>query len=130
LISPWLDLSASRPSCRANDAYDYGQTSFLLEHARVVARDLPLDDPRVSPLFANLSGLAPLFVQVGSAERLFDESRELVHRARQVGVLAELDIAAGMPHDPPLLADYHPEAERALQRLATALSRTAPGVSA
>lgn len=27
LISPWLDLSASRPSCRANDAYDYGQTS-------------------------------------------------------------------------------------------------------
>jgi len=34
LISPWVDLTASCPSCRAADALDYGQTWFLLQHRK------------------------------------------------------------------------------------------------
>ena len=116
LISPWCDLTASRPSCRTGDALDYGQTSFLLQHARDFAGVLPLDDPRVSPLNADLAGLSPLFVVTGSAERLFDECRELVELARQAGVQAELCVAEDMPHNPPAMADFHPNAERAFAK--------------
>lgn len=118
LISPWVDLSASRPSCRTGDAIDYGQTSFLLQHARDFAGTVPLDDPRVSPINADLTGLAPLFVLTGSAERLFDECRELVELARRAGVQAELCVAEDMPHNPPAMADFHPHAEQAFAKSA------------
>jgi acetyl esterase/lipase len=118
LISPWVDLSASRPSCRTADAIDYGQTSFLLQHARDFAGSVPLDDPRVSPINADLTGLAPLFVLVGGAERLFDECRELVELGRRAGVQAELCIAEDMPHNPPAMADLHPHAEQAFAKSA------------
>lgn len=113
LYSPWLDLTASRTSCRTGDAVDYGQTSFLLQHARDFAGDLPLSDPRVSPIEAKLEGLAPLFVLVGGAERLFDEGAELVERARRAAVKAELCVAPDLPHNPPALVDFHPLAEQA-----------------
>lgn len=116
LYSPWVDLTASRSSCRAGDALDYGQTSFLLQHARDFAGAVPLTDARVSPLEAKLAGLAPLFVVAGGAERLFDECAELVERARQAGVQAELCVAPDMPHNPPALADFHPHAAQAFAR--------------
>lgn len=115
LISPWLDLSASRPSCRNNDRYDYGQTDLLLRHARDFAGRIALDDPRLSLLNAELVGLNPLVVQVGGAERLHDEGVEFVQRAVRSGVDATLDIAAEMPHLAPALADFHPAAKRALE---------------
>ncbi|HET7543433.1 MAG TPA: alpha/beta hydrolase fold domain-containing protein [Polyangiaceae bacterium] len=115
LLSPWLDLSASRPSCRARDSIDYGQTWFLLQHARDFAGELSLDDPRISPLNANLVGLAPLLVVIGGAERLADEGRELVEKARASGVLAELWVAADMPHNPPVLAAFHANAQQSLR---------------
>jgi acetyl esterase/lipase len=117
LISPWLDLTASRASCRDNEPYDFGQTSFLMKHARDFAGKVPLDDPRVSPIRAELAKLAPVFVQVGSAERLYDECREFVDMAKKAGVNAELDVAPELPHLPPAFADFHPAAEAALTKL-------------
>ena len=117
LISPWLDLTARSASCRTNEPFDFGQTSFLLKHARDFAGTVALDDPRISPLFAELSNLAPLLVQVGSAERLYDECLDFVDRARKAGVDTELDVAPELPHLPPAFADFHPAAERALGKL-------------
>jgi acetyl esterase/lipase len=113
LFSPWLDLTGSQPSCSANDAIDYGQTSFLTRHARDYAGGVPLDDPRISPLGADLAGLAPLLVVAGEAERLIDECRAFVDRAKAAGVTAELCVAPDMPHNVPALAGFHPAAERA-----------------
>jgi acetyl esterase/lipase len=114
LFSPWLDLAARRPSCRAADAVDYGQTSFLLRHAAAFAGTVPLDDPRVSLIDAQLEGLAPLFVLVGGAERLVDDGVELVARARSLGVRAESCVAKDMPHNPPALVDFHANARQAM----------------
>jgi epsilon-lactone hydrolase len=134
LISPWLDLSASRASCRDNEPFDYGMSSFLLRHARDFAGTVPLADARVSPLNAELGGLAPLYVQVGGAERLHDEAVELVHSARRAGVSAELDVVPDMPHNPPALAAFHTAAVAATSRLgryvAERLAASSPGASA
>lgn len=111
LFSPWLELTGSRPSCRSGDRIDYGHSSFLLKHARDFAGDVPLTDPRISPLAADLEGLAPLIILVGGAERLFDEGLEFTTKARAQGVAVEWIVAEDMPHNPPALYSFHPNAD-------------------
>src|ERR1700676_2226872 len=55
-------------------------------------------NPLASPLYADLSGLPPVRIQVGDDEVLLDDSRRYVERAVAVGVDAKLDIWMGMPH--------------------------------
>jgi acetyl esterase/lipase len=88
----------------------------LLEHARSYAGDRALDDPLVSPFYAPLAGLPPLFVQAGAVELLVDEARAFAERARAAGVTVRWDEAPEMPHAPVLLAGYHPAAAAALAR--------------
>jgi len=124
LISPWLDLTGSRASCREADAIDYGQTWFLLQHARDFAGQLALSDPRLSLIDANLTGLSPLLLMVGGAERLFDEGKELVDKARHAGIDAQVHVAADMPHNPPALVDFHPNAAACMREAGRFLART------
>jgi monoterpene epsilon-lactone hydrolase len=56
------------------------------------------EDPSVSPLHADLKGLAPIRVHVGNDEVLLDDSVRLVDRAVTVGVDARLDVWRGMVH--------------------------------
>lgn len=66
--------------------------------SRLYAGDAPLDDPLVSPVYADLSGLPPLLIQVGTRERLLSDSVRLARNARRDGVPVTLDIWEGMWH--------------------------------
>ncbi len=55
-------------------------------------------DPAVSPLYADMRGLAPLRVHVGNDEVLLDDSVRLIERAVAAGVNARLDVWQGMVH--------------------------------
>lgn len=122
VASPWLDLSASSPSTRAM-MDDYGRREMLLDHARAFAGGIPLADPRISPLFAKLEGLPPLYVVAGGAERLHDEATDFVRRARDAGVDANLDVLPEMPHAVQLFAEWSPEGQSAIERAAAFLVR-------
>ncbi|XXX77037.1 alpha/beta hydrolase [Sorangium sp. So ce134] len=121
LMSPWLDLTASSASTRENDPTDYGTREGLVRQARAFAGAIPLDDPRLSPLHARLDGLGSLFIQVGDAERLRDEGLALAQRAREAGVDVTLDVLRDMPHNGPVLAEYHPEGARGADTLGSYL---------
>lgn len=54
--------------------------------------------PLASPLFADLRGLPPLLLQVGSREALLDDSTRLAERARAAGVDVTLEVLAGVIH--------------------------------
>lgn len=123
-LSPWTDLSGSMPSMLAADD-DYGDREMLLGQARQFAGGVALDDPRVSPMFAELGGLPPMLVQVGTAERLLDEASELAKRAKAAGVDATFDPIPEMPHAPHLLAEWCPEGQKAIERSARFLVRAA-----
>lgn len=100
LLSPWLDLSLSGASVAANAPIDpMLKRSFLDEGARAHAGALHRDDPRVSPLFADLRGLPPTLVQVGSDEILLDDSTRFADRADAAGVAVELQRFEGLWHD-------------------------------
>lgn len=124
--SPWLDLAASMPSVQSQQD-DYGDREMLLDQARAFAGAIPLDDPRISPMHARLEGLPPTLLQVGTAERLLDETVETHRRALAAGVDARLDLIPEMPHAPHLLAEWCPQGQAAIER-ASAFLR-APGAA-
>lgn len=118
LVSPWLDLESRAPSHRRNLAYDYGTPEMLRAQARLFADDLPLDDPRLSVGRADPTGIAPTFLQVGTAELLLDECRAWAARARAAGVALTVDEPTDMPHAPPFFASVSPQGRAAIAAIA------------
>jgi acetyl esterase/lipase len=73
------------------------------------------DDPRVSPLFARLSGLPPLLIQVGSDETLLSDSTRLAAAAGAADVSVTLEIWPRMIHAGQLWNARLAEGRRALE---------------
>ena len=55
-------------------------------------------DPRVSPLYADLRGLPPTLIQVGSAETLLDDATRFAAAAGEADVPVTLEIWPNMIH--------------------------------
>lgn len=123
LISPWSDLTMPGRSFVDNDAFDFGTRTALARHAQAFAGDVPLDDPRISPVNADLRGLAPMLVMAGEAEIPRDDILRLGDRLARAGVEVERHLAPDMPHNAPLFAAYHPSAREALDVAASFLRR-------
>lgn len=116
LMSPMLDMSASGESVVDREERDVIFTADAVRATGATyAGDADVRDPRVSPAFAELSGLPPLLVQVGTEETLFSDGAGLVERATASGVDATLDIGEGLPHAYQTVADA-PEAIAATDR--------------
>jgi acetyl esterase/lipase len=75
-------------------------------------------DPLASPIYADLSGLGPIYIQVGGDETLLDDARQLDELARKAGVDVQLDVFPGMLHTFQMAAGRAPEADEAIRRLA------------
>lgn len=119
LVSPWLDLTSSADSHHRNLAYDYGTPEMLRAQARRFASGLPLDDPRLSIGRVDPTGIAPTFLQVGTAELLLDECRAWCVRARAARIAVTLDEPADLPHAPPFFASVSAGGAAALATVAT-----------
>ena len=118
-ISPWADLSGSGESMSSNRKAEVMlPSSKIKEAAELYADGLPLDDPRISPLFADLRGLPPLLIHVGSDEVVRDDSIRLFKRARGAGVDASLRVWENAPHVFHLFAGYVPESKEAMFEIA------------
>jgi monoterpene epsilon-lactone hydrolase len=79
-------------------------------------------DPLASPLYADLSGLPPLLVQVGDRETVRDDSTMLADRAKAAGVDVELEVWDGMIHVFQMFSEI-PQAQQAIGSIAKFLRR-------
>ena len=72
LVSPWVDLHMTGASIDAKDTVDPLIHRAYLEMLAeaYLSGGGSRSDPLVSPLLADLSGLPPILIQVGSAETL------------------------------------------------------------
>ncbi|MEY9835689.1 alpha/beta hydrolase [Streptacidiphilus sp. EB103A] len=99
-FSPWTDLTLAGASVTGRADDDLVLTADILVHA--AADYLGSADPRsalASPgLTADLSGLPPLLIQVGSHEILLDDAIALAARAAAFDVPVDLQIGPGLPH--------------------------------
>jgi acetyl esterase/lipase len=79
--------------------------------------------PLASPLFADLRGLPPLLVHVGTAEILLDDATRLAESARDAGVDVELEVWDDMIHVWHAFADELPEGVQAIEGIAGFLEK-------
>ncbi|HET6987450.1 MAG TPA: alpha/beta hydrolase [Kribbella sp.] len=124
LFSPWTDLTLSGMSMDARGDYDpLFDRERMAESAGFYLAGQDPRDELASPLFADLTGLPPLLIQVGSAEVLLDDSLRLAVRAAEQEVDVSLDVVAGAPHVYQLFAGMLPEADEALDRASAFITK-------
>ena len=84
---------------------------------------MKLDDPKLSPIHADLRGLPPMLIQIGSYELFVDDGLSLFNRALSDDVEAALTTYPGMPHDFPLLLPELYETELSLKEFRDFVNR-------
>ena len=127
VLSPWTDLTASGESVVTRAPFDpMFDGDGLIDAATTYAGDTPLDDPGVSPLFADPTGYPPTLIQTGMDEILLSDSTRLAERYEAAGVDVRLDLRDDLWHVYPVLAGYMPEATDALVRAAVFIREKTP----
>ncbi|WP_298828268.1 alpha/beta hydrolase fold domain-containing protein [uncultured Piscinibacter sp.] len=118
LFSPSTDLVGDSPSLRDNSERDAMFDGEQLDHLAVAyLAGADRAQPLASPLRGDLRGLPPLMLQVGEDEVLRDDSLRLAQKAREAGVVVDLEVFPVVPHVWQLLWRL-PEARRAVRNAA------------
>lgn len=118
-IAPWTDLTGSGDSLRTRSHRERMLNPAGLEvDARHYAGNESLENPMISPLFADLSGLPPILIQVGDDELLLDDATRLADAARRHGVSVTQQIWPHLWHVWHLYAGLLPEANAAIRQMA------------
>jgi epsilon-lactone hydrolase len=126
LMSPTVDLTSSGASMTERVDQDPISTPAMLR--QFAADYLAGTDPKTplaSPLFASLTGLPPLLIQVGTADLLLSDSERLAAAATDAGVDVTLQIGEGLPHVYQLLLGT-PEAAQATEEIGNFLRARVP----
>jgi acetyl esterase/lipase len=114
LLSPWLDLALRGESMHTRAQVDPLTSYNDLRHAAALyLGGLAPDDPRASPLYADLHELPPLLIHAGDHEVLRSDATRLAERADAAGVPTQLAIWDSMWHVWHAWADQLPEARAA-----------------
>ena len=97
-ISPWVDLEGRGASMKTKAESDLIVTADGLHNYAKAYAGARRGEALASPVNANLAGLPPLLIQVGSAEVLLDDSLTLAQKAGAADVDVKLEIWPHMPH--------------------------------
>jgi acetyl esterase/lipase len=117
-LSPWVDLAVTGASMETKACEDpIVSRDMLLGWGKLYLRDRDPCTPLASPLYADLHGISPLLIQVGSAEVLLDDSMRLAARASAAGVDTTLEVWPEMIHVWQSFAAILPEGRQAIERI-------------
>jgi epsilon-lactone hydrolase len=118
-LSPWVDMEMNGVTLESNKA-----TDPLIDRDMVnplVDGYLGLQgnpkDPLANPLYADLKGMPPMYVSVGTYETLQDNGERLAERAREAGVDVTLEQAVKMQHVHTFMAGAAPEADQTIENV-------------
>jgi acetyl esterase/lipase len=117
-ISPWADLEMTGESMQTKAAVDP-----LIQHEQLIwfsdhyLNGADPKNPLASPIHAELGGLPPLLILVGSAETLLDDSHRIADRAKTAGVDTTLEVWDNMIHIWPYFAPMLSEGRDAIERI-------------
>lgn len=118
-FSPWADLTPRGKTSLNAERDAMFHTDNVEEFANVYLGDHLPEDPLASPVYADLSYLPPLLLQVGSTEMLLADSRRIHEKIQTVDGPVELEIFDDLPHCWQMLNWLVPEAGQALDHAAS-----------
>jgi acetyl esterase/lipase len=117
-ISPWVDMEATGTSMTTNADKDVlVQEAVLKGMVEAFIQGGDARDPLAAPLHGDLTGICPLYIQVGGDETLLDDSVRLADRAKAAGVEVRIDVFPEMQHVFQMAAGTMPEADDAVRRI-------------
>ena len=117
-ISPWSDMESTGGSMMTNSESDPSVSKErLLKLAAIYLNGKNPQAPLASPIHADLTGLPPLLLQVGSIEVLLDDSTMLKEQAHKAGVSVQMEVWDDMPHVWHHYAPILPEARKAISKI-------------
>lgn len=118
LLSPFLDVTSSGESARTRADQD---PWFRVSDMELVVRNYcsadELENPLVSPVFANVDGFPPVLIQVGDDEILLSDSTRFADKLKAAGSKVELEIWPEMWHVFQLFVGKMPEARLAINKI-------------
>lgn len=118
LLSPWTDLTLSGDSMQTKKDVDPMAQPHLVEiFAKRYYADNDPKNPLISPLFADLKGFPPTYIQVGDNETLLDDSTRIARKMNDSGVKVKLDIFPKMMHVWQYFGGILPEANKAIEQI-------------
>jgi acetyl esterase/lipase len=122
-ISPWTDLTLSGASIQTKAHADCILDADSLEmYAKYYAGEQDRKSSLISPLFADLSDLPPLLIQIGTDEILLDDALRCAENACKAGVDVTLEILNEMFHVFQLVS-FLPETKTAVGKIAEFVSQ-------
>jgi monoterpene epsilon-lactone hydrolase len=117
-LCPWIDLTCSGESWQTN-----ANTDLMVEGtnlggcAELYLQGSDARNPLASPIFADLHGLPPIYIQVGSDEVLLSDSTNFGRLAEAAGVEMRLEVWQDMQHLWQMATRYIPESRQAVQKV-------------
>ncbi len=98
-LSPWMDLTCQNTSLSSNANTDVMLSKESLRYmASIYIGKEAANHPYISPLFAELEGLPPIYIQVCDAEILLDDSVLFAAKVKHAGVDVQIDIYEKLVH--------------------------------
>ena len=122
-LCPWTDIGARGESFYGNDCYDLVQGYMAKRFGEWLVGETWATREELSPIFQDLRGLAPLYLQCGEKEVLRDMIRDFADVARGQGADVLLDEWPNMTHNFQANGRTLPESAEALQRMAEEIDR-------
>ena len=117
-ISPWTDLEITGESMITKaDVDPMIRPDEAKDGAERYCGAADPGHPLISPINADLSGLPPLLIQVGTSEVLLSDSTRLAERAKAAGVDVTIEEWDEMIHVWHFFAFMLPEGHQAIQRI-------------
>ncbi len=103
-ISPWTDLTCSSDSYRTRNKKSLAPLySWTVFSNHYVGNDKH-NNPLISPLFGDLAGLPPIFINSGESDELFEDGEKFYLKAKEAGVDIQFRAGKNMVHCYPVLA--------------------------
>jgi len=117
-ISPWTDMEGLGDSMKTKADADVIVSELVLKNMadRFLAGH-DARDPLAAPLYADYTGICPLYFQVGGDETLFDDTTRTAERARAAGVEVDVEVFPEMQHVFQMAAGNMPEADDAIAKI-------------
>jgi acetyl esterase/lipase len=116
-LSPATDFTTGPETLSADQDADWITQEMALRWADWFCAPEERRNPLVSPVYADLRGLPPMYLQAGGAEILYASIRRFADAARRQGAEIVLDTWPEMNHDFQAFGDDVPQSAEAIRRI-------------
>jgi acetyl esterase/lipase len=117
LISTCVDLADRSGSMAHNERFDWASLWMFDRWQREYLAGKDSADPLASPAYAELRGLPPLLIQIGTAEMLYDQVNALARRAKEAAVEVTFEEYPDRVHLWHALTPMFPEFQQSFDRI-------------